>query len=460
MSSGDTNHDGERRRTLLKVLGVGVASALAGCSGGGGDGDGGGDDETTAAGDGDETTAGDGEDTTTSAGDGGGDTLRVGVYGPLSGPVANIGEAKRSGWDLVTQLVNENGGIDGTEIELFYADSQSQPAQGRSAVNRLVEQENIDIIGGGYHSDVTLSVVEIANQSQLPQIIDESVSSAINDKIEEQNMRTVFKTAPGSAAYSKAWIDAISAFEEREVGYFPFENKRIAMIAEDTSYGITVMEDTASGLEEEGWTVTSQDEVPLDATDFTSVLSRIRSQNPDVVWAVQTSSAGTGALVDQFRDFEFGEAHFMHNFGLTAAQARERAGDAANGAFTVIHPAAVPSFLDDLGWTEAWNESHDSEISGPTATSMSNIWVIKTLVEDAGGVEAFREMGAEEWEQHVVEHDPIKAGIGNIDYQENHQAAWGSPDTIPSLCYQVVGGELNFVWPFEIAAAEIDESLY
>lgn len=307
---------------------------------------------------------------------------------------------------------------------------------------------------------MTLSVVEIADQNDLPQIIDESVSSAINEKIEENDMQTVFKTAPGSAAYSRAWVDAIAGFEEQEVGYFPFENKRIAMIAEDTSYGITVMEDTAAGLEENGWTVVSQDEVPLDATDFTSVLSRIRSQNPDVVWAVQTSSAGSGALVDQFADFEFPETHFMHNFGLTAPEARERAGEAANGAFTVIHPAGIPEFLGELGWQSAWDETHDSEITGPAATSMSNIEVISTLVRDAGGVEAFREMSPSEWEQHVVEHDPIQGGIGNIDYGEDHQAEWGSPDTIPSLCYQVVDGELNFVWPFEVAAAEIDNSLY
>jgi ABC-type branched-subunit amino acid transport system substrate-binding protein len=433
----DENNDGTRR-TFLKALGVGTTGTLAGYTGSNNR-----DQETT---------------TETEGGDAG--TLRVGVYGPLTGAVSNIGEAKRNGWDLTAQLVNKNGGVGGAEIELFYADSESDPASGRSAVNRLVEQEDIDILGGGYHSDVTLSVVEVAHQNDLPQIIDESVSSAINEKILNDDMQTVFKTAPGSQAYSQAWVDIVQDFEEQEVGYFPFENNRIAMIAEDTSYGITVMEDTASGLEENGWTVVSQDEVPLDATDFTSLLSRIRSQNPDVVWAVQTSSAATGALVDQFSDFDFQQTHFLHNFGLTAGEARERAGDSTNGAFTIVHPAAVPEFLSDLGWDEAWTEAYDSEISGYAATSMSNIRVVANMVEDAGGLEAFRNTSPSDWEQHVIDHEPIKTGIGNLDYQENHQASWGSSDTIPTLGYQVVDGELNFVWPFDIAAAEIDSSFY
>ena len=143
-SSDPSNH----RRTVLKAVGTGVAAALAGCSGGSG----GGGETTEGSGGGGETADGSDGGTSSGSGDssggGSGDTFRLGVYGPLSGPVSNIGEAKRNGWEMVTRLENENGGIDGTEIDLPLADSQSQAANGRSAVNRIIAQENIESCGG------------------------------------------------------------------------------------------------------------------------------------------------------------------------------------------------------------------------------------------------------------------------------------------------------------------------
>lgn len=437
------------RRTLLKALGTGGVVALAGCAGEE-DGNGNG----TGNGNGNGTGNGNGAD----AGDD--DTLRIGAYGPLTGPTANIGEAKQTGWEVVADLVNEEGGVEGAEVELVLADSESEPGRGRDAVNRLIQEENIDILGGGYHSDVTLSVIELAAENDLPFVIDESVSGAINDAILEQNMETVFKTGPPSVAYGEAWGDLVEDFQDEGVGYFPFEDQTVAMIAEDTSYGISVMDMAAESMEAAGWEVVSQDEVPLDETDFSPILSTIRAEEPDIVWAVQTNSAGTGALADQFGDFDFGEAHFFHNFGLTAQEAIDRAGPNGNGAFTIVHPAAVPDLLRELNWMDAWEEETDLDLSGFAATSMTNIGVITQLVESAGGVEEFNEMSPSEWNEHVINHDPIKGGIGYVDYNEEQQAKWGSPDTIPTVGYQVVDGELNFVWPFELAEEDIDNTFY
>ena len=431
------------RRRLLKALGAGGAVTLAGCLS---------DDDP------DDLDSGDDADDSDDSREG--DTLRIGLYGPLTGPVANIGEAKQTGWEVVADLVNEEGGVNGQEVELFFADSESQPGQGRSAVSRLIESEDIDILGGGYHSDVTLSVVELAAENDLPFIIDESVSGAINEAIIEQEMTTVFKTAPPSEAYGAAWGDLVQDFSDQEVGYFPFEDQTIAMIAEDTSYGISVMDMTADYVEDAGWEVISKDEVPLDETDYSPILSRIRTENPDIVWAVQTNSAGTGALTEQFAEFDFGECHFFHNFGLTAQEAIDRAGPAADGAFTIVHPAAVPELLRDLGWDDAWEETTDLSLSGFAATSMTNMEVLTTLVESAGGADGLNDMSPEEWEELVIDHEPIQGGIGTIDFEENHQAAWGSPETIPSIGYQIDDGELNFVWPFELAEFEINEEYY
>jgi ABC-type branched-subunit amino acid transport system substrate-binding protein len=447
-----------RRRKFLTAAGAAGALALAGCSsdptggdggggGGGGGGDGGGGETTTSGG-----TAG--------SGGGSADALKIGLYGPFSGPAADIGQQKQMAYKLAQKMVNEQGGVHGQPIEVAYGDSESKPASGRSAVSRLIQSENIDILGGGFHSDIGLATIEVTQQHDVPQIIDECVSSAIIDKIEKNDMKQAFKTAPPSEAYAVGWKQLIETFQSEELGYFPYENKKIALIGEDTSYGLTVMDMFKSQLSDIGWNVVSQDEVPLDETNFTPLLSRIKSNDPDVVWAIQTASSGAANLVKQFQQLNFGDTHFFHNYGLTIGAARKNAGQAANGAITLLNAGKVDKVLKERGALEAWDNEYDADMTGSAALAFQNVIVISEMVKSAESLDAFRDMSMGDWEQLVLDHEPITGGTGYIKYQDNHQAAWGSVDTQPAIGYQVVDQELNMIWPQEIASGEFDSSFY
>lgn len=393
-------------------------------------------------------------------GSGGDEALTIGFYGPFSGPASNIGDQKKKAAQLSRDMINENGGVHGKDVELLFGDSESEPASGRNEVNRLINDEGVDVIGGGFHSDVALTTIEVTNQYDVPQILDEAVSSRIVEKINENEYWNAFKTSPPSEAYAVGWRQLIEDFQSEELGYFPFENKRIALIGEDTSYGLSVMELMAEQMSEIGWNVISENEVSLDETDFTSLLSRIEENNPDIVWGVQTSSSGSGNLAKQFSETGFENTHFFHNYGLTIEGARDTAGDAANGALTMLNAGRVDSLLEEQGVLSAWNDRYDLQMTGSSALSWQNIKVICEYAKSFDSLEAFRSASVEEWEQTVLDHEPVKGGTGYISYQDNHQAAWGSTDTQPALGYQVADGGLDFVWPFDVASEEFDESNY
>lgn len=423
---GETNHGS--RRDFLRATGAGIAVAsVAGCLEGNGDG---------------------------------GSGLKIGFYGPFSGPASNIGEQKQMAAEMSRDMINEDGGVHGEDIELVFGDSESQPSAGRNEVNRLIQQEDVDAIGGGFHSDVALATVEVTAEQGTPQIVDEAVSSEIVTKINEQEFWNVFKTTPPSEAYAVGWRQLIEQFQEDETGYFPYEDQTIALIGEDTSYGLSIMDLMESELDEIGWEIISQDEVSLDATDFTSLLSRIQSDDPDVVWAVQTSSSGAGNLARQFSEAGFEETHFFHNYGLTIADARETAGGAADGALTLLNAGRVDTLLEEQGALEAWSERTDMDMTGSAALSYQNVKVIAEYASAFESLEAFRSASVEEWESTVLEHEPIPGGSGYISFQDNHQAAWGSTDSQSALGYQVLDQELNLVWPSELATTEIDTSVY
>lgn len=391
---------------------------------------------------------------------GGGGGLIIGFYGPFSGPASNIGEQKQSAARVTSELINENGGVHGEDIELAFGDSESAPAAGRNAVSQLISQESVDIIGGGFHSDVALSVLDATAQEDVPQIIDEAVSSEIVDKINENELWNAFKTAPPSQSYGVGWHNLITHLEENELGYFPFEDQTVSIIAEDTSYGLSIMDSVIEELEAINWEVISEDEVGIDETDFTSLLSRIQSDDPDVLLAIQTTSSGSGNLARQFAQTGFENTHFFHNYGLFINAALETAGAAANGALTLLNAGPIPDLLNELGFIEAWEEDNDIPLTGSVALSYQNIRVIADLVDSFDSLDAFRSASIDEWAQHVIDHEPINGGTGYINYQDNHQAAWGDTDTQPALAYQIVDQETQLFWPEEFATSEFDGSFY
>lgn len=54
-----------------------------------------------------------------------GDTIKVGVMGPLSGNVSVYGQAVVNGATLYLKQVNANGGINGKQIEILTEDEQA-----------------------------------------------------------------------------------------------------------------------------------------------------------------------------------------------------------------------------------------------------------------------------------------------------------------------------------------------
>lgn len=386
------------------------------------------------------------------------EAVKIGVYGPLTGPVSNIGADMRKGATLAADQINENG--PGPRMQLFFGDSESEPARGRSAVESLLDRQQVDIIAGGFHSDVSLAVIEVTSARNVPQMISNSVSGAINAKMKQQNMRNVFKMSPPSESYGLGWQQFIDELQQRGDGYFPFAEKRIAMIAETTSYGISVMDATVRYLERSGWNIISQDEVAVDETNFTSLLTRVRAANPDIVWAVQTSPSSGANLIKQFRQIGFQDTHFMHTFVPSDPETIRLAGGAANGVLWMANIDVIPRFAQEIGLTEAWRQQYGTEIPGSAGSlPYDNLQIIAKSLESIGSVS---ELNVDSWERAVINLESHQGSAGYYDFPQGepfHQAEWGI-ETIPALGYQIVNQESGLVWPPRYNETNIDNSLY
>ena len=78
------------------------------------------------------------------------ETGDLGAYGP---PIQN-------GVDLAVGLINDAGGISGTDVTVIHADSGTSPNIATEAAGKLIEIDKVNGIVGSLSSGVTMAVAE------------------------------------------------------------------------------------------------------------------------------------------------------------------------------------------------------------------------------------------------------------------------------------------------------------
>jgi len=107
------------------------------------------------------------------------DSIRIGLFGPITGPYYFFGKLIMNGADLVYDEVNRQGGIHGKKIITVREDDKCDAAGGIAAIKKLIYQDDVFMIHGGGCSNPTLAARQEAEQTRTPFV----VFLAVADKI-------------------------------------------------------------------------------------------------------------------------------------------------------------------------------------------------------------------------------------------------------------------------------------
>ena len=122
-------------------------------------------------------------------------TIKIGMFGPLTGATSVYGYPINNGAIAVYNDVNEKGGINGRKIEIVHEDGACDPAKTRAAVKKLIARDQVFMIHGGNCSAAVFASREEFIENKVPYM----VMAATMDKISDPTNRYVFTTTlPGS----------------------------------------------------------------------------------------------------------------------------------------------------------------------------------------------------------------------------------------------------------------------
>jgi branched-chain amino acid transport system substrate-binding protein len=271
-----------------------------------------------ACGDDDDDDAEAPDETTEQAGDeASGEPILIGTLTSLNGPFTPWGLQVRDGMQLAVDEINDEGGVDGRQLELVVADDQMDPEEGASGIERLVEQDVV-AIGGVISSDVGLATARVAEELETPLFLVKAGSEEILTPDSRYTFRTCLPAAPMVAG-------PIAQYAEEE------GLTRVGAIIADYAWGQAFrggMEDEFAALDG----VELQVEVaPVPETDFTTYLRNLEEFEPDLIVATG-HPPGSGPITVQSADLGFDDLQVIGAYA-TLAEVVSGAADAAIGRY-------------------------------------------------------------------------------------------------------------------------------
>lgn len=276
-----------RRHHRLLALGAAMLLTLTACGGGG-------DTQTPEGTGGDATTDEAGGDTETEAAGGeepSGDPINIGVLTSFTGPFAPWGLQARDGMQMAVEEINAEGGVDGRPLALVEADDQNNPEEAVTALERMVEQDDVIAAGGVISSDVGLATARTAEELEVPLFMVKAGAASILSQDSRYTFRTCLAAAPMVVQPFAQYVE--------EQGM-----TRVGAIVADYAWGQSIR----AALEEqfgamEG--VELQVEVaPVQEQDFTTYLRSLQGFDPEII--ISTGHPpGSGPITIQATDLGF-----------------------------------------------------------------------------------------------------------------------------------------------------------
>lgn len=199
------------------------------------------------------------------------DKIVIGGSGPLTGDAAQYGVAVKNAAELAVKEINDNGGINGTKLDLVFEDDEADSGdKAVNAYNALVD-EGMQIMLGTVTTGSCLAVIE---KTKADNIFELTPSASAQDVIKNDNCFQVCFTDPNQGKGSADYIA---------------ENKlatKIAVIYDSSdAYSSGIFNTFKSEAKEKGLDIVTEQSFTKDSkTDFSAQISAAKSAGADLIF--------------------------------------------------------------------------------------------------------------------------------------------------------------------------------
>jgi len=202
------------------------------------------------------------------------DPIRIGFGMSVTGPLAANGKSALLAMKIWEEDTNAKGGLLGRPVKLIYYDDQSNPANVPGIYTKLLDVDKVELIIGGYATNMLAPAMPIAIQRK--KVFIGILGVAVNSEFKYPGYFAMIPSGPDpKPAFTKGFFDAAMAQNPKP--------QTIALVGADMEFAQNALEGARINAKAAGLKIVYDKTYPPTNTDFTSIVRAIQATNPDVV---------------------------------------------------------------------------------------------------------------------------------------------------------------------------------
>ncbi|MCI3952917.1 MAG: branched-chain amino acid transporter substrate-binding protein [Burkholderiales bacterium] len=301
----------------------------------------------------------------------------------LTGPVANTGRYYKDAYEFAVDKINAAGGIrigsTQHKIALKILDNQSDVNLSVRQYVQLLAQDKVDFLLGPFASNFVLADSSIAEKSRVPMV----QGGGASDQIYSRGYKYIFGTLPAASNYFGSTIEAMTKLNPKP--------QTVALLYADDAFDVSVAKGTRELLKKAGFKTVIDERYSTNASDFSVLLSRIKSQKVD---AVLVAGHETEVLnfIRQAKSLNVSPKLYSFTVGVPSADFRQALGADANGAsgMTAWLPSATLKdqwFGNAAEFARAWKAKFGYEPDYHAASGVATVEALVNAIQAAGSTD-------------------------------------------------------------------------
>ncbi|MCZ6552606.1 MAG: ABC transporter substrate-binding protein [SAR324 cluster bacterium] len=240
-------------------------------------------------------------------------TIKVGNTNPYSGPASSYGTIGRA-IEGYFKMVNEQGGINGRQIEFITYDDGYSPPKTVEQIRRLVEQDEVAFLFQTLGTPTNTAIWEYVNQKKVPHLF---VATGATKWGDPQGHPWTIGFQPNYQTESKIYAKYILE---------KFPNAKIGILYQNDDYGKDYLLGFKDGLGEAGQRMIVA-EVSYEVTDPTidSQIVSLKASGADVFFNISIPKFAAQSI-RKISEIGWKPVHFLNNVSQSVAAVMKPAG--------------------------------------------------------------------------------------------------------------------------------------
>lgn len=302
------------------------------------------------------------------------DTIKIGIAGPKTGPVAEYGAMQFRGAKMAIEQINAKGGVDGKQLEAVEYDDVCEPKQAVAVANKVVN-DGVKFVVGHLCSSSTQPASDVYEDEGIVMI----TPAATSPDITNRGYKMVFRTIGLDSAQGPAAGNYIADHVKPKI---------VAVIHDKQQYGEGIATAVKQTLEGKGVKVAVFEGINAGDKDFSSLIAKLKQANVDFVY-YGGYHPELGQILRQSKEKGL-NAKFMGPEGVGNDSISQIAGNASEGLLVTL-PKSFDQDPANQALTQAFKDKKEDP-SGPfvfpsyTAVQIIAEGIKAAKSEDAGKV--------------------------------------------------------------------------